>query len=136
MAKISVNNLASAIYESLKNKEGSDFDLTTQNIINFIRDKHMLGRKDLILEAIEKIIDKENNTIRIKVSTKNKISDIQKKEIEEFIKKKYKAKEVILETKENEKLLGGIKTEIEDEIIDLTLKNKLNQLQNYLITTK
>ena len=53
----------------------------------------------------------------------------------EFIKKKYQAKEVILELKEDDKLLGGIKIEIGDEIIDMTLKNKIKKLQNYLLSS-
>ena len=54
--------------------------------------------------------------------------------LEEFIKKKYKAKEVIQIEKVDEKLLGGIKIEIGDDIIDATLRNKIKQLQTYLIT--
>ena len=134
MAKISVNNLASAIYESLEGKEGSSLDTTTLNAIHLLRDKHMLGKKDLILEKIQKIIDEKDKVVRARVNTKTKITEKVNKEIEEFIKKKYQAKEVILELKEDDKLLGGIKIEIGDEIIDMTLKSKLNQLHNYLIT--
>ena len=32
----------------------------------------------------------------------------------------------------DEKLLGGFKIEVNDEIIDLTIKNKLEKLQEYL----
>lgn len=134
MAKISVKNLASAIYESLEDKGGAILDSTILNAIYLIRDKHMMGKKDLILDEIQKIIDKKNETIRAKVSSKTKITEKIHKEIEEYIKKKYKVKEVILELKEDQKLLGGTKIEIEDEIIDMTLKGKLNQLHNYLIT--
>jgi F0F1-type ATP synthase delta subunit len=55
-------------------------------------------------------------------------------EIKEFIKDKYKANTVTIESNEDAKLLGGIKIEIGDDIIDTTLSNKINQLQNYLIT--
>lgn len=134
MAKISVNNLASAIYESLEGKEGATLDSTIMNAIYLIRDKHMMGKKDLILDKIQEIIDSEDKIVRARVSTKMKTTDKTNKEIEEFIKKKYKAHEVILEQKEDPKLLGGIKIEIGDEIIDMTLKGKLTQLNNYLIT--
>ena len=55
-------------------------------------------------------------------------------EIEDFIKKRYKAKNTVLEFEVNEKLLGGIKIQVGDEIIDTTLKNKIKKLENYLIT--
>ncbi len=134
MAKISVNNLARAIYESLKEKEGSSFDFISSNAIKIMQDKHMLVKKDQILDALQKIVDTDNGTIRARISTRGKINDKELNEIEEFLMKRYNAKEVILEKKENPKLLGGIKIEIKDEIIDFTLANKLHQLQNYLIT--
>jgi F-type H+-transporting ATPase subunit delta len=134
MAKIKVNNLAEAIYESLKEKEGASFDNTINNIVILLGEKNLLGKKDLILNRLQKIIDDDEKIVRAKVSSKNKIIDKNIKEIEEFIKKKYKAKEVTIEQIENKKLLGGIKIEIGDEILDMTLKNKLHQLQNYLIT--
>lgn len=134
MAKISVNNLASAIYESLEGKGGAIFDSTITNAINLIKDKHMMGKKDLILDRIQEIIDSKNKIIRAKISTKTKITEKTSNEIKDFIKKKYKAEDVILEEKEDKTLLGGIKIEIGDEIIDMTLKNKLYQLNNYLIT--
>ncbi len=134
MAKISVNNLASAIYESLKDKEGISFDESSSNIIKIMQDKHMLIKKDQVLDALQKIVDKEENTVRARISTKNKLVEKDLKEIEDFIKRRYNAGEIVLDKKENPKLLGGIKIEIKDEIIDLTLANKLHQLQNYLIT--
>jgi F0F1-type ATP synthase delta subunit len=54
-------------------------------------------------------------------------------ELEESLKKKYKAHSVVIDQKENEKLISGIKIEARDEIIDLTLRNRLNKLQTHLI---
>ena len=93
-----------------------------------------MGKKEEILKALEKIVNKENGILKAKITTEIKLNEEIVKEIEEFIKKKYKAKEVILELKEDKELLGGIKMEIEDEIIDATLRNKIKQLQTYLIT--
>lgn len=134
MANISVNNLASAIYESLKDKEGISFEETATNVIKIMQDKHMLGKYDQVLDALQKIVDRHDEIVRARVSTKGSVNEKDLKEIEEFIKRRYKVKEVVIDKKEDPKLLGGIKIEIEDEIIDFTLANKLHQLQNYLIT--
>ena len=100
----------------------------------FLKNKNLLGRKEEILKALEKIINKEEGIVKAKVTTKSHLEKELEKGIEEFIKDKYKAKEVILELKIDEGVLGGIKIEIGDEIIDTTLSNKIHQLQNYLIT--
>ena len=50
-----------------------------------------------------------------------------KKELTSFLRERYKAKEIVFTETINEKLLGGIRVEINDEIIDLTVKNKIKK---------
>lgn len=134
MASISIKNLTQAIYDSSFDKEGKILDDILLKTATFLRNKNLLGKKEEILKNLEKIINKEEGIIKIKVSTEIKLKIETQKEIEEFIKKKYKIKTVIIEEKIDAKLLGGIKIEIGDEIIDGTLLNKIKQLQTYLIT--
>lgn len=132
MKAISVNNLARAIYESSKKKDGADLNHALVNAAEFIRDKNMMGKSDLILASLEKIIDEDEGIARVKVSSSKKLTKGMIEEIEELIKKRYKKSEVIMEEIEDSKLLGGIRIEIGDEVIDMTLKNYIRQLQNYL----
>lgn len=134
MATTITKNLVEAIYESSSNKEGKELDVAIEKCAVYLKNKNLLGKKEEILKALEKIVNKENGIIKAKVTTEVKLKTSLEKEIEEFIKKKYKAKQVNLELKEDPKLLGGIKVEIGDEIIDATLRNKIKQLQDYLIT--
>lgn len=134
MATVSIKNLATAIYESSRGKEGKDLDTLMADCAKLISDKHLLGKSEQLLSALETIIDKEYGRVRAKATSKTKLSMKMIEEVEEFIKKRYKSKEVILELKEDTNALGGIKIEIGDEVIDTTLRSRLNQLQNYLIT--
>lgn len=134
MATVSIKNLATAIYESSKGKEGKELDVLMVDSAKLIADKHLLGKSEQLLSALEKIIDQEHGVTRATATSKIKLNTKMKEEVEEFIKKRFKAKEVILELKEDPSALGGIKIEIGDEVIDTTLRNRLNQLQNYLIT--
>ena len=133
MASISTKNIAEAIYESSYGKEGTLLDDAITKSAIFLKDKNLLGRKEEILRALEKIINKEEGIIKAKITTKFEVEKEFKKDIEEFIKSKYRAKEVILELKTDPQVLGGIKIEIGDEIIDTTLTSKIHQLQDYLI---
>ncbi len=130
---ITIKNLAYAIYESSKGKDEEELNILVENIIIFLNKKQMLNKSDKILSALGEIIDEANRITRIKISSRSKISNELIKGIEEFIKKKYKSKEVKLTINEDSKLLGGIKIEIGDEILDTTLYNKINKLQTYLI---
>ena len=133
MTTTSIKNLAYAIYESSKDKKESEIDSLVQNIISFLSKKRMLSKSDKILSTLEKVIDDDQGITRVTISSRLKISDKIIKEIEEFIKKKYKSKTVEITLKEDEKLLGGIKIEIGDEVLDTTLQNKIKKLQTYLI---
>jgi F-type H+-transporting ATPase subunit delta len=135
MATISINNIARAIYESSHDKEGAQLDVVTKNAITLISEKHMLGKSKEILARLEKIVDKNEEIVRAKVSTKGKLDKKIITEIEDYIKKRYKAKNTILEFTESDDLLGGIKIEVGDEVIDMTLKNKIHRLKNYLINS-
>jgi F-type H+-transporting ATPase subunit delta len=134
MATISIKNLARAIYESSEGKDGKDLDMVVKNSVNLISRKHLLNKSKEILAQLEKISDKNEEVVRAKISSKTKINKKGTDEIEDFIKKRYKAKNVILDFEIDEKLLGGIKIQVGDEIIDTTLKHKMKKLENYLIT--
>ncbi len=136
MASISIKNLAHAIYESTLDKKGGDLESAIMKSSIFIKEKNLLGKKEEILKSLEEIINKENKILKALVTTKGKLDTKSQKEIEEYIKQKYKVETILLELKEEPKLLGGIKIEIGNDIIDTTLSNTINQLQNYLITTE
>jgi F-type H+-transporting ATPase subunit delta len=133
MATISINNLARAIYESSHGKEGVELDHTIKNVVKLLSEKHAIGKSKEILNKLQKIVDKNNEVVRAKISSRTKIDKKITTEIEDFIKKKYKAQNAFLEFEVDEKLLGGIKIGVGDEIIDMTLKSKIHRLENYLI---
>lgn len=134
MAKISTKNIALAIYAMTKDKKDKDLSDALILVTDFMVKKRFLPRTSEILKKLEEIINEEGGIIEANIIYKNiptkKLSD----EIEEMIKKRYKAKEIKSITKEDINVLGGVKIEVGDEVIDLTLRNKINQLQNYLIT--
>lgn len=134
MATISINNIARAIYESSVGKDGAEIDIVAQKSVDLISKKHLMSRSKEILASLENLVDEKEEVVRTKISSKIKLDKKITDEIEDFIKKRYKAKNILLEFKIDETLLGGIKIEVKDEIIDTTLKNKIKKLQNYLIT--
>ena len=93
----------------------------------------MLSKSDSLLNNLEELIDKEHGIIRAKIYTANKISEQQIKDLEEELKNKYKAQEIYLTIIEDSKILGGIKIQIGDQIIDLSLQKKVTQLKKHLL---
>jgi F-type H+-transporting ATPase subunit delta len=136
MATTLNNDIARAIFLVSKGKGGGDEHLVNKRIVQFLAKKRLLSKAPDILLRLGKIINEEEGRVIAKVSSKNKISEVAKKDLAQALSKRYSGKEVSLIESIDERLLGGFKIEVNDEIIDMTLKNKIKKLQEYLITTK
>ena len=68
----------------------------------------------------------------VKVASASKLEEKTKIILIHDLKHRYSSKEIVLEEILNTKLLGGVRLEINDEVIDLTLRNRMNKLQTHL----
>lgn len=133
MTTLSNNDIARAIYLVSKDKTPAELGEINNRIIKFLVRRRLLTKTKNILEKLDEIINKEKEKIVVKVLSAQKLKEELKKELIFFLKERYKAKEIILTEILDGKLFGGIRLEINDEIIDLTVKNKIKKLQEYLI---
>ena len=134
MVKISTKNIARTIYELTKGKHGQDLELVLVKITKYLAEKRLLSKSGEILKKLEEIINKEEGMVPVDITFK-KIPDKKiTEEIEELLKKRYQAKKILTTIIEDKEILGGVKIEGQGEVIDLTYRNKIKQLQNYLIT--
>ncbi|KKR43901.1 ATP synthase F1 subunit delta [Candidatus Nomurabacteria bacterium RIFOXYB1_FULL_39_16] len=136
MSIISNNDIAHAIYLASKDKSKEEQSLIFKNVIKFLVKKKKIARVPDILLRLGKIINNYENRIVGKIFSKEKITETQNKEINQILAHRYSVKEVILNEKIDEKLLGGFKMEVGDEVIDLTLKKKIEKLQEHLTSNK
>lgn len=128
MTAITNNQIAQAVNLFLRDEKPE----AVKNIINFLVRKRLISRSKDILEKLEKIINAEKGILKVKVSSAKKINEELKKDLVHFLKTRYEAMEIIFNEHLDEKLLGGFKIEVNNEVIDLTIKNKIGKLQKYL----
>ena len=133
MNNITNNNIAQAIYLSTKDKSVSEMSGVYKNIVNFLAKKNLILKSFDILKKLKKIINDENGIFEAKVFTARKLNDTSKTELKHILQNHYKTKEVDLIEILDTNLLGGFRIEINDEVIDNTIKNKINKLKNHLI---
>lgn len=136
MAIVSNNNIARAIYLAAKGKNTEEQSLVFKKVIQFLIKKRLLIKAPNILSCLSKIINNEEGRMVARVSSKNNLSEKFKQELKHTLSRRYGAKEIDLVLNINEKLLGGYKIEVNDEVIDLTMKNKIEKLQEYLTSNK
>jgi F-type H+-transporting ATPase subunit delta len=133
MAKITPKTAALALYEATKGKQGKDLESVLANSVVFLKEKQLISKAREILTYLQELIDTDNGVVRAKVESGHELTKKMTDEIESELKKRYDAKEIHLETSVDEKQIAGMKIQIGNEIIDLTMRNKIDQLQNYLI---
>jgi len=84
-----------------------------------------------IVVMYQELLDEELNIARGEVITAYPLSSEEKKELEEVLKE-YLKKEVILESKVDEEIIGGIKIKIGDLIFDGSLKTQLGKFKEII----
>ena len=134
MTRNSTKHIAEAIYQTAKNKSGVQLEQAIKMSVEFLAKKNLLSKGPEILKYMEHFFDAENNIVRAKVSSKNPLTKTETGKIESLLTARYKTKTPAIEWKEDKTLIGGVRIEAKDEVIDLSLKNKVNQLQTYLLT--
>lgn len=136
MTKISPKNIAEAVYEVTKGKSGQSLVVALKRSAQMLRDRRMLGKSDEVIGALQNIFDKKTGTVRMKVTTAKSLGHQERSKLQNEIKEKYKAQIVVGEFFEKPELLGGIRVEIGDEVLNNTYRNKLNKLGNFLMQGK
>jgi F-type H+-transporting ATPase subunit delta len=70
--------------------------------------------------------------LEVRLITAYPLIEKDKKSIANELKKIYQKNSVIFEERIDMRLIGGFRLEIGEEIIDLSISNKLQKLQKYL----
>jgi len=136
MSKISTKNIIEAIDKETSGKSGVELNSSIKKIVSFLHKRRLLGRSKEILEELEKYIDKREGVLRMKVSSADTFPNAKKSDLESKMKDKYKAQKIESTYLEDKSLLGGVKIEIGEDVLDMTYRNKLNQLEKHLIKNK
>ena len=86
-----------------------------------------------ISKNFKELVAKEKNLKNITVASSYRIDKEQLKQIEAALAKRMKA-EVSIVTEIDKSLIGGLKISYDDQVIDLSIKNKLEKLKTQLRT--
>lgn len=132
MATLSNTDIARAIYETSKGKKGEGLTLELRKVVQFLYRKNLLSNKLDIIEKLRKIINTEEGIVTAKVLSVKGIEEGFRKDLINFLKERYRANVVEVEEESDDKILGGVRVEINNEVIDMTLKNQITQLQKHL----
>jgi F-type H+-transporting ATPase subunit delta len=111
---------------------GTSVDKNTSNFIDLLLDNKRIIYLKEISDIFEDMKSDHNNVCIINIETSRELEPDQINTLKELFKKKYNSDIEIAQTI-NSDLLAGIRVKVNDEVIDLSLQNRFNQIKQQLI---
>lgn len=133
MIKARTNDIAHAIHEAVKGKKGAELEAVLENVAKFLAKNRLLKKKEEIINKLEILQDKEEGRIKVSLQSRHKLKKENIADINHFLKNHYKAEEIDIDESVDESLIGGVRIQVGNDIIDMTLSNQIKQLKNYLL---
>ncbi len=102
----------------------------SEKVLNFIKilvEKNRFNEFNQIIQAYSDELDKINNIKRVEVVSAVELSDEQKQKVTEKLEKRLQ-KTIKSEWIVDTDIIGGLIIKIDDDVIDTSLKNKLDKL--------
>lgn len=125
---ISAEDKKNILYKIFSN----DIDVLTLNFLKVIIDKDRFSAFGEILNSYREYLDKINNLSRVKVVSAVTLSDDAKSRLKNKLETKMN-KTVSLEWEIDKEIIAGLVIKIGDNIIDTSLKHKLEDLSKAIV---
>lgn len=102
-------------------------DVLIVNFLKLLTDKNKFGIFEDVLEAYNKSIDSINNIKKVSVTSAVTMPEDSKNRLKQKLEEKLKAN-VVLDLNINKDIIAGLVIKIDDNVIDMSLKHKLEDL--------
>ncbi len=111
--------------------DGAVFSGTRESFIKVLLEANRLGYAPEIFDLFHQLKADDENTLDVEVISAYPLDDAAQQSIAEAVKEKM-GKEVQMTTAVDESLFGGVVVRAGDQVIDLSLRGKMNQLTSQL----
>ncbi len=106
------------------------------SLVKVLSEKKALNYSEGIISVLKDLLDKEQGIIKVDVTVQERLDDDTKTLLTKTLKEMYSATDVIINESVDQRILGGMKLKIGEEIYDATVQNKLVQLARTLQVIK
>lgn len=132
--KATPTQYAMSLYEVTKEKNHPEIDERVSNLVKILEKNGQLKLAPKIIEKFNEIYNQENGIVEAEAVSREELTGQLSRKIIDFIKEKYEAKEVFLNSRIDERIKGGIIIKIGYEKIDGSIEGRLKELRNKLIS--
>ena len=124
---ISINNKKELINNITKN-----VDELLKRFLYVLVDNDRFGYLNEISEEFHKMVTYKSDIALVEVTSMKKLNEDQLEQLTNLLKKRLNVKNIKINNIVDEKIIGGIKCVHDGQIIDLSIKNKLETLKSSL----
>ena len=112
--------------------ESNKFDNLFRNFLNFLIQKRRFFFIERILKSFIEICSKKRGELTAELKSAKKLSSDEIKKITDELSTNFKSK-IKLNYKHDESLIGGLVVHVGSTMVDTSIKNKLQQIENRMI---
>ena len=81
---------------------------------------------DLLVRDIEQMAYQQSGTLEVRAESAHELTDA----VASTIKALFSAKQIVLHQETNPSLIGGVRVQAQDQVLDLSVRTRLRQLRN------
>ncbi len=129
--KFSAKQYAKALMDTIHETNPKDQDKVLDNFARVLAENNDLRLYDQIAEEFHKLDLAKQGIKQVEVTSAHPLSRENEKAIVEELNKLVKTK-IELKKQVDDRLIGGVVIQMEDQVIDASVKNQLEQLKNNL----
>ena len=115
-----------------KISENNKFEKLFKNFLSFLIQKRRFFFIERILKSFIEICSRKRGELKAELKSAKKLSSEEIKKITEELTKNFSSK-IRLNYKHDESLIGGLVVQIGSAMVDTSIKNKLQQIENKMI---
>ena len=132
--KITTKQYARALYELTRDKRKAEVKEAVSRFVKLLARSNKLKLADKIIEQFCEIYNREHKIVEGEVVSARELDERLLEEIENSVREKHNAEKVFLGNTVDESLKGGFVLKVGDEVVDGSVKERLNDLKRILIS--
>ena len=126
---INQEDLSKVIYKITENNK---FDVLFKNFLNFLIQKRRFFFIENILKSFIETCSKKRGELKAKLRSAKNLSNDEIIKITDLLTKNFSSK-IKLDYEHDESLIGGLVVQVGSAMVDTSIKNKLQQIENKMI---
>lgn len=128
--KISVQQYAKSLYDSVADKSEKDVKLVLKNFVALLGRNRELNKSREIIDIFNDLWNKAHGELAVQLISARELGPTARDTVVTYLKERTDAKKIILNENIDKKLIGGFVLRYNNKIVDGSLKTSLEELKN------